>query len=213
MTDTYEADPKLSPSGLNSNSRSLIIDHLPIRNVILLRLVSKYLHQATYDRSIWAHAYRTSSLLRPPGPFAWQTSQILESSLVQTTHLSLNWAPNPNATPVRLHTISIGEVDLQPFRLLCGRWLLVPKSYFSRGFRQIPCYDLDRAEQSASSSSEPYSILHECSETDASIRFFECDYTFISDRGTNGEAHCNLLAFLVVIERKPHVDNLQSKFH
>ncbi|KAH7907054.1 hypothetical protein BJ138DRAFT_1161070 [Hygrophoropsis aurantiaca] len=170
-----------------------IIGYLPIQNTVLLRRVSKRLRQVTYDRSIWAQAYRTSSLLRPSGPFTWQTSQILESYLVRSTRLSLNWSPNPGAVPVRSRPINTGKPGEGPKYLLCSRWLLVQK-----GPNQILCYDWDRAEQPMSQDEQPYSILYECPENDGSITFLDCDSAFVNHGSTDEENYYNPLAFLLV---------------
>ncbi|KAH7907336.1 hypothetical protein BJ138DRAFT_511043 [Hygrophoropsis aurantiaca] len=76
-----------------------------------------------YDRSVWAHAYRTSSLVRPAGPFAWQTTHMVESNLTQSARLSLNWSPNDDAAPIRSCLKNIAtRRSAQP---VLSRWLFV----------------------------------------------------------------------------------------
>ncbi|KAH7904279.1 hypothetical protein BJ138DRAFT_938571 [Hygrophoropsis aurantiaca] len=132
-----------------------IIEYLPIRCILLLRRVSKHLNAITYERSIWTYAYRTSSLVRPPGPFAWQTTHTLESSLIQSARMSLNWPPNDNAAPIRSRRII--KISGHSRKLVLGRWL-----FTSHDFVRILCYDLDRTD--SSSIEEPCAILYECRE-------------------------------------------------
>ncbi|KAH7915100.1 hypothetical protein BJ138DRAFT_200327, partial [Hygrophoropsis aurantiaca] len=174
-----------------------IINYLPIGSILALRQVSKYLNQVTHDRPIWAHAYRTSSLVRPPGPFTWQTAQILESNLIQSAQLSLNWAPNPDAKPIRSRTTNLGS-HRAPFGLICGRWLVVIKDPVG-----IVCYDLDRTENL--SAEEPYSILCETPDNDTVIRTFKCESVPASER--SGTEDRNPLAFLVMAENNDATPN------
>ncbi|KAH7909924.1 hypothetical protein BJ138DRAFT_167560 [Hygrophoropsis aurantiaca] len=167
-----------------------IIAHLPTINILTLRQVSKYLNQVTHDRLIWAHAYRTSSLVRPQGPFAWQTAHVLESSLVQSTRLSSNWPPNPNAAPIRSHTTSINELKWH-FHILCGRWLLMKAKN-----TQILWYDLDRTDNSETE--ESYSILYKSPDKSIIIEDFHCESTSPGER--SGLEDRNSLAFLVMVE-------------
>ncbi|KAH7907758.1 hypothetical protein BJ138DRAFT_1159333 [Hygrophoropsis aurantiaca] len=171
------------------------ITHLPIRDILALRQVSKYLNQVTRVRSIWAHAYHTSSLVRPPGPFTWQTAQILESNLIQSARLSLNWPPNLDAMPIRSHTITLDSIQSQ-FSLLCGRWLRMDQNS-----TRIVCYDLDRTENL--SAEEPYSILYESPDRSTKVKFFECESIPAGERsGANDQ---NEVAFLVIVEKNEAV--------
>ncbi|KAH7904577.1 hypothetical protein BJ138DRAFT_894666 [Hygrophoropsis aurantiaca] len=142
-----------------------IINHLPIESILRLRRVSKHLNQVTYDRSIWDHAYRTCALVLPPGPFTWQTAHTLESNLVQSARLSLNWPPNPDAKPVRVRSMNLPHFESK-FALICGRWLVAIRRNEAS---QIVCYDMDKAEEPTAEEEESYTILYECPEKDAMI--------------------------------------------
>ncbi|KAH7911301.1 hypothetical protein BJ138DRAFT_941741 [Hygrophoropsis aurantiaca] len=146
-----------------------IINHLPtgITCILLLRQVSKRLNAITYDRSIWDHAYRTSSLVRPPGPFAWQTAHMLESNLIQSARLSLNWPPN-NAKPVRSRVINISGGE---YKLVLGRWL-----FTSHGGVRILRYNLE------SPSAEEPRTLYECREKDCRLKNMQYVQTLLGER-------------------------------
>ncbi|KAH7903965.1 hypothetical protein BJ138DRAFT_1184275 [Hygrophoropsis aurantiaca] len=103
---------------------SEIIGQLPIQCIILLRQVSKHICLVTHDRLTWAHAYCTSSVVLPEGPLICQTAQTLESILVCSTRLKLNWPPNSNTKAVRTRILPFQDSSAE-VRLLCERWLLV----------------------------------------------------------------------------------------
>ncbi|KAH7912356.1 hypothetical protein BJ138DRAFT_1148525 [Hygrophoropsis aurantiaca] len=168
-----------------------IISYLPIRNTLHLRQVSKHLQQITRERSIWSHAYRASSLVRPQGPFPWQTAAALESILVRSARLALNWPPNPDAAPVRSRVINIGE-DKFGFQLVYGRWLLV----LNDERQSILCFDLDRSEISAVDDEEPFSILYKHETEESFINSLSC-VTPISNEGDTDHSRCIFLAMEV----------------
>ncbi|KAH7907025.1 hypothetical protein BJ138DRAFT_546138 [Hygrophoropsis aurantiaca] len=156
-----------------------IISDLPIKSILILGQVSKLFNQVIRDRSIWAHAYRTSSLVRPGGPFTWQTAQMLESNLTQSARLNLNWPPNPNPRPTRSHVITTGSLS-GFMALIRGRWLL--RSMDSL----ILCHDLDRADiGETSTAEEPYSILYECREHGSRIDNLLVQQTLLGERSGN----------------------------
>ncbi|KAH7912493.1 hypothetical protein BJ138DRAFT_1148243 [Hygrophoropsis aurantiaca] len=165
-----------------------IVNCLPTASILRLRQVSKHLNQITYDRTIWAHAYRTSSLVRREGPFTWQTAKVLEANLIESTKLSLNWAPNPDAKPVQTQVINLDKHTES--ELLCGRWLLSRKNS-----TQISCYDLDQAAEPMAK--EPYSIFYECRERDFEITDHSCEHPLLSER-SGDEDHA--AAFFLVTE-------------
>ncbi|KAH7907489.1 hypothetical protein BJ138DRAFT_496589 [Hygrophoropsis aurantiaca] len=156
------------PQPLPDEILSQIISYLPIRYILLLRQVSKHLNAITHDRSVWADAYRTSSLVRPAGPFAWQTAQMLESNIAQSTRLSLNWAPNDGAAPVRSRRKNIARywAARTAVKLVLGRWLFVIQDQ-----AHIVCHDLDDPSDEA-----PPSVLYECNAGSLLGRIVNMEY-------------------------------------
>ncbi|KAH7915097.1 hypothetical protein BJ138DRAFT_1122900 [Hygrophoropsis aurantiaca] len=172
-----------------------IINYLPIRCILLLRQVSRYLDAITHDRSIWAHAYHTSSLVRPPGPFAWQTAHMLESNLIQSARLSLNWPPNNDAKPVRSRVLNINWKSRDD--LVLGRWLFAFHGGPSRPVR-IVSYDLDGPDNlTTAGDSEPYSILYECHEKGCHLEDMRYVQTLLGERSGDGN---HPAGFLLVAE-------------
>ncbi|KAH7913653.1 hypothetical protein BJ138DRAFT_1111305 [Hygrophoropsis aurantiaca] len=161
-----------------------IIGNLPVKTILALRQVSKPFNKVTRDRSTWAHAYRSSALVRPPGPFPWQTAEMLESSLVQSAQLSLNWPPNPNATPIQSRVIPIGRQ--RSVSLVCGRWLVTNTA------SHIMCFDLDYRESSTAILG-PYAILYQCPR-DSQIHDLRIKETFLRERSGDENHPC---AFVV----------------
>ncbi|KAH7909245.1 hypothetical protein BJ138DRAFT_1181182, partial [Hygrophoropsis aurantiaca] len=186
-----------------------IIIQLPIKSIILLRQVSKLLCQVTYDRSIWVHAYRTSSLICPEGPLECQTAQMLESILVRSTRLKPNWPPNLHTKPVRTRVLSFQEEHANfQVSLLCERWLLVMNSH-----KQIVCYDLDATATRVAATMPtqtgpeemPCSTLYDVPDESTSIMYIQCDSIITSctrERCGEGRSNHQPLAFLVVVLRK-----------
>ncbi|KAH7910502.1 hypothetical protein BJ138DRAFT_1152804 [Hygrophoropsis aurantiaca] len=168
-----------------------IIKNLPIETILLLRRVSEDIKQVTYDRSIWDYAYRTSSLLRPPGPFAWQTAHVIESNLIRSARLSLNWAPNPDAKPLLCRVINFPEGPYG-FVTLGGRWLLITSH---SDCTRILCYDLDRTEKVTTE--DHCSILYECSKEEGGISQLSGEQTFLSERGNNDSYPVGFIAIVV----------------
>ncbi|KAH7910490.1 hypothetical protein BJ138DRAFT_1152771 [Hygrophoropsis aurantiaca] len=167
-----------------------IINNLPIETILLLRRVSKDIKQVTYDRSIWDYAYRTSSLVRPPGPFAWQTAHAIESNLIRSARLSLNWPPNPDAKPLLSRVRNISALP-QQFVTLGGRWLLIRNV---RDDTRILCYDLEGTEGVATE--ENYSTLYQCSEQEGTIQDIYGRQTFLGER--NGDEN-HPIGYLVIV--------------
>lgn len=101
--------------------------------------VCKQLLHITLQRTVWSEVYQKSPLLRPPGPFCSQSAKDLESLLIQTEKLEINWN-SPNPKPVLLRSIEQGLKGPTSLTLLLGRWLLAGDRL---GLR---CYDLDTKE-------------------------------------------------------------------
>ncbi|KAH7905357.1 hypothetical protein BJ138DRAFT_787118 [Hygrophoropsis aurantiaca] len=79
---------------------------------------------------------------------------MLESNLVQSARLSLNWPPNDNAKPIRSRVINISRRDR--YTLALCRWLFT----LDRHRVRILCYDLDGADNLTTE--ERCSILYKC---------------------------------------------------
>ncbi|KAH7903509.1 hypothetical protein BJ138DRAFT_133596 [Hygrophoropsis aurantiaca] len=171
-----------------------IISYISVRSILRLRQVSKHLQQITRDRAIWSHAYRTSSLVRPQGPFPWHTAAALESILVRSARLTLNWPPNPNAAPVRTRKLNVKRHS-DASRLLCGRWLLMLV-----GQVQILCYDLDRTDPSMDDGEEPLSILYNHEAEGSLVQSFNCVTPVASVEDTNH--HVSPCMFLAIVVRQ-----------
>ncbi|KAH7907861.1 hypothetical protein BJ138DRAFT_431214 [Hygrophoropsis aurantiaca] len=175
-----------------------VISQLPIKSIVLLRQVSKHVCRITYDRSIWAHAYRASSLARSDGPLECQTAQTLESILVRSARLELNWPPNPKIKPVRTRILPI-QNERAEVSLLCERWLLV-----ANDSKKIVCYDLDATTMSTATGLEelPYAPFYDVPEGNINIMLFKCESILPSctrDRRGAGRSHPQPLAFLTVL--------------
>ncbi|KAH7905775.1 hypothetical protein BJ138DRAFT_1226931 [Hygrophoropsis aurantiaca] len=192
--------PRPVLQGLPSEILCDVINYLPIRSILALRQVSKYLNQATRVRSIWVHAYRTSSLVRPPGPFTWQTAQVLESNLIQSARLSLKWPPNLDAKPARSRVIPLTSAEPQ-LSLLCGRWLLIVQKY-----TRIMCYDLNKTDNWSARSC---SILYESPDRFTEIEYFECESIPAGDRSRADDQ--NRVAFLVIVENNEVMKSLPTR--
>lgn len=86
--------------------------------------------------------YHNTSLLRPPGPFPFQSAKYLEHTLVQAAKVAIKWS-QPKSDPVRTRSVEKGlegNIVDHP-TLLFGRWLIAADS------RGIRCYDLDSPEE------------------------------------------------------------------
>ncbi|KAH7921011.1 hypothetical protein BV22DRAFT_760453 [Leucogyrophana mollusca] len=120
-----------------------IMKYLEVIDIVRMRLVSKKFHcwEVTRDRGLWSALYRTSRLPRPPGPFSWQSIELLEDNLVTSATVARNLSPNCTARPVSSRIINIGSGNRDhAIGLVAGRWLLA--SDYSR----IRCFDLDHAD-------------------------------------------------------------------
>lgn len=95
------------------------------------------------DRIVWAGIYHNSSLMRPLGPFPYQSSRDLAVALLQSEKLDATWSlatsdseyQSPPPAHIRFlakHANTVAHVSL-----LLGRWLLVG------GKLGVQVYDLD----------------------------------------------------------------------
>lgn len=98
---------------------------------------SKHLRDVTLERLVWDRTYRTSSLIRPPGPFQNQSAKDLEDVLVNSAKFDSIWISNTSPSAVSKRILKKGLEGKFVTSLLVGRWLLVGSSNLIR------CYDLD----------------------------------------------------------------------
>lgn len=95
------------------------------------------------DRVFWGQHYRNSSLLRPPGPFPYQSSRDLAVALLKSEKLDATWSSATSDSeircppPVQKRVLSEGVDLMSRVCLLLGRWLLVG------GNLGAQAYDLD----------------------------------------------------------------------
>ena len=93
------------------------------------------------DRGLWDQLYNNSSLLRPPGPFAYQSSRDLAIALFKSEKMDAAWSweasPPASLTPVKRRIITDNVNENSHLSLLLGRWLLVG------GEPGVQVYDLD----------------------------------------------------------------------
>ncbi|KAF9243100.1 hypothetical protein BU15DRAFT_59973 [Melanogaster broomeanus] len=94
------------------------------REIVRLRRISKQFRDITYDRAVWKSVYANARFPRPPGPFAYQSTQFLEHTLVQSERLAQTWTSQPikvisrTLVPPRFYSV-------QPqWTVLSGRWLI-----------------------------------------------------------------------------------------
>ncbi|KAH7913348.1 hypothetical protein BJ138DRAFT_1081744 [Hygrophoropsis aurantiaca] len=113
-----------------------ILVHLPVDDLVRLEQVSKTLHNITQHRAIWSDAYEISTLPRPPGPFAWQSSTQLRSILETSARVDRNWPPHEESR-FSVRNIQLGDHWYNTFNLVFGRWL------FAATPKTVRLFDLD----------------------------------------------------------------------
>ncbi|KAH7921856.1 hypothetical protein BV22DRAFT_1131907 [Leucogyrophana mollusca] len=135
-----------------------IFPQLELVDLVRLQQVSKLFLQTIQTRTVWFNAYRTSSLPRPPGPYEWQSTTYLRTTLITSAKADRHWPPHagsrvPSARTLRIpNRWSATEApdrrwhDSLRLILLLGRWLVLPVAAGSREEENvISCYDLDAA--------------------------------------------------------------------
>ncbi|KAF7965269.1 hypothetical protein HWV62_44707 [Athelia sp. TMB] len=120
-----------------------IVALLSVQAIIRLSQTSKQFLQLGMDRGLWDQLYNNSYLLRPPGPFAYQSSRDLAIALFKSEKMDAawSWAASPSAspTPVNKRILTDYVNENSHLALLLGRWLLVG------GDPGVQVYDLDAA--------------------------------------------------------------------
>ncbi|KAF8127139.1 hypothetical protein EV363DRAFT_1172836 [Boletus edulis] len=98
------------------------------RDIIRLRLVSRYFNGITRDKRMWRILYARACLPRPPGPFEWQPLSFHEQVLINSARTSLTWTLHPILNGLTLiqgpRFTSRGVPKIQPWHFLLGRLLV-----------------------------------------------------------------------------------------
>ncbi|KAF8421880.1 hypothetical protein L210DRAFT_3572369 [Boletus edulis BED1] len=98
------------------------------RDIIRLRLVSRYFNGITRDKRMWRILYARACLPRPPGPFEWQPLSFHEQVLIHSARTSLTWTLRPILNGLTLiqgpRFTSRGVPKIQPWHFLLGRLLV-----------------------------------------------------------------------------------------
>ncbi|KZP33660.1 hypothetical protein FIBSPDRAFT_1036180 [Athelia psychrophila] len=95
------------------------------------------------DRIVWAGIYHNSSLMRPLGPFPYQSSRDLAVALLQSEKLDATWtlatsdSEYQSPPPAHIRFLAKHANTVAHVSLLLGRWLLVG------GKLGVQVYDLD----------------------------------------------------------------------
>ncbi|KAF9232368.1 hypothetical protein BU15DRAFT_67530 [Melanogaster broomeanus] len=79
-----------------------ILSFLSPREIVRLRRTSKQFHDITYNRAIWKTVYANAPLLRPAGPFPYQSTQFLEHTLIHSERVAQTWTSQPVKTISRV---------------------------------------------------------------------------------------------------------------
>ncbi|KAF9245403.1 hypothetical protein BU15DRAFT_59002 [Melanogaster broomeanus] len=107
------------------------------REIVRLRRISKQFRDITYDRAIWNTVYANARLPRLPGPFACQSTQFLEHTLVQSERLAQTWTSQPfKVISCTLEPTGLRS-GLDQWTVLSGRWFIWCET------KQLLCRDLD----------------------------------------------------------------------
>ncbi|KAH7927672.1 kinase-like protein [Leucogyrophana mollusca] len=109
-------------------------------DLVRLQQVSKTFFDITQHRAVWSDAYESSVLPRPPGPFAWQSSSYLRSTLVTSAKVDRNWPPH-EASRFSSRDIVLSRTEYR-FSLVFGRW------FFAASSSTVRCFDLDSEDGS-----------------------------------------------------------------
>lgn len=89
----------------------------------ILWQVSKLFRAITCRASVWRHLYASSYLLRPPGPFPFQSAAYLEEALVKAEKVARSWMTKPmrGTSSVELR---VEQQPAGPIKLLAGKWVI-----------------------------------------------------------------------------------------
>jgi len=117
-----------------------IAGHLEPFDVLSLRQTSHTLRGVTYERSVWAQLYASSSLPRPFGPHPLQSRQALEETMTRTSMVDRKMVSSMKPKATRRLSLDTDAEPEDGFCLLKGRWLIMST-------REIVAFqDLDAAD-------------------------------------------------------------------
>ncbi|KAF9237127.1 hypothetical protein BU15DRAFT_63381 [Melanogaster broomeanus] len=115
-----------------------ILSFLSPREIVRLRRTSKQFRDITYDPAIWRTAYANAPLLRPAGPFPYQSTQFLENTLIHSERVAQTWTSQPIIKAIsRVLGPKVSCDSL--WKVLGGRWFIWLET------TKILCQDLDGA--------------------------------------------------------------------
>ncbi|KAF9230083.1 hypothetical protein BU15DRAFT_69502 [Melanogaster broomeanus] len=86
----------------------------------------KQVRDITYDPAIWKTVYANAPLLRPSGPFPYQSTQFLEHTLIHSAKLAQTWTAQPVKAISRVVGPKISCGILQ-WNVLGGKWFIWPR--------------------------------------------------------------------------------------
>ncbi|KAG9311887.1 hypothetical protein JVU11DRAFT_8143 [Chiua virens] len=125
-----------------------IFHFLTATDVHHLRQVSKRFHDLSCDIGLWRSLYANACVPRPPGPFLWQTYDMLQGILLRSEQLDRTWTSQP-CKAVRMS---------DPFHLdwirdgICFTLFRVDRLWFARAKCELDyelvCYDFKTGSQS-----------------------------------------------------------------
>ncbi|KIJ07556.1 hypothetical protein PAXINDRAFT_182449, partial [Paxillus involutus ATCC 200175] len=133
--------PRVHISNLPVEILFMIMGFLPTLDLVPLPQVCKLFKHLLSDDLFWRSQYRSTSILRPAGPFRGQSTAFLRNALVLSARVAQNWPPYTLSPTPKIATTRIGEnsriFPAFPFsKLLAGRWLIAGDEQL------IWCYDL-----------------------------------------------------------------------
>ncbi|KAF9235603.1 hypothetical protein BU15DRAFT_64700 [Melanogaster broomeanus] len=77
------------------------------------------------EQAIWHAWYQSSTLPRPPGPYAWQSTSDLSEALINSAKVQINWPGGSNHPEVITRRYIPIEPDAVGFSVLMDRWIIV----------------------------------------------------------------------------------------
>jgi len=116
-----------------------VFSHLQVVDLVRLEGISRHFRDVIGHRAVWSDAYRLTPLARPPGPYTWQTTSHLKSTLIRSARVELSWPPT-SQTPLSRKSLGFlpDRLGVWPDPcLLFGRWVL------ARTETGIICFDVD----------------------------------------------------------------------
>ncbi|KAG6331307.1 hypothetical protein ID866_7780 [Astraeus odoratus] len=111
----------------------IICVYLHITDLFALSQVSRFFWLLLRDDLLWRNLYRSTRILRPPGPFRQQSTDFLRRALICSAKIGANWPP-VKALPEFRRMVTVPMVDPAEYcHILAGRWLIAANA-------SIACY-------------------------------------------------------------------------